>query len=137
MITAWLGNIWIKGILIALIAGGIGGTWIYIGKLRAERDAARLEVAAAQADLARLSAANQANLRALDRLEMERVLALRRLESSAAEISRLQNTLGLALGGIADAPETHDGPVAPLFLDAARRVRQHQQDRAAAGDGDP
>lgn len=116
----------------ALIAGGL-----WVRAVVAERDAARLELAAAEADLQRLSDANQANLRALDRLEMERVLALRRLESSAAEISRLQNTLGFALGGIADAPETHDGPVAPLFLDAARRVRQHQQDRAAAGDGDP
>jgi uncharacterized protein HemX len=136
-ILGFFGGWKVKAAIAGLVVIAIGAGLLYVRTVRAERDTAVLELAVAGKEMQRLSAANQNNLLALERLQNEKVASQAALERRNADVRRLERAGGSALGGIADAPETSNASVAPLYFDALRRVREYQQDRAAPGDGNP
>src|SRR3546814_21105550 len=97
------GNIWVKIALAAVVAAAIGGTYLYIGKLRAERDLAVMSVE-------RLTEVNARTVESFHRYQAEqeraRAALVRAAESAApraseraAHIQRAENGAGARLAG--------------------------------------
>ena len=117
------------GIALLIIAGLVGTAWLF----KAQRDAARAE-AALQAQTAQIYLeANRKNAALFDRYRAE---AQRNAEISAARERKARaeaKLLGDMYAKVVNAPESDNGPVAPVLRDAVRGLL----DLGPAGDPVP
>jgi hypothetical protein len=128
------------------------GLWTYqIKQARAERDAAVAMVDVSIQQVNQAKAVNEANLAALEAVKASVVAAQAARQKAEADAHKRSVALNNALKRIANAPQTDDGPVAPILrgqLDELGRVlvvepsnptadRPNENPGGAAGDPVP
>lgn len=127
--TTFLGRYWkliAIGVAVLIIVGLVGLAWIF----KLERDAARDRAARAEQTAQLYLEANRKNAALFDRYRAE---AERNAAISAARERKARaeaKLLGDMYAKVINAPESDDGPVAPVLRDAARGLLE-------LGAGDP
>lgn len=112
---------WKKWALVGLAVLAVAG---YVLLLRAQVAEARLDAAQAQHRAALWEGAAETNRKALDRLRADTERAQAEMAAThRAALARLERRTRI-LQEIADAPETDDGPLAPVLSRALERLRQ-------------
>lgn len=111
---------WKKWALLGLAVLAVAG---YVLLLRAQVAEARLDAAQAQHRAALWQDAAETNRQALDRLRADTEKAQAEMAAThRAALARLERRTRI-LQEIADAPETDDGPLAPVLSRALERLR--------------
>ncbi len=121
---------WRGLILPALLAVAAFVAFAYVSGLRAERDALAADKARLEASLATAVQAAQDNAAAYDRLKADAAKAVAALEAERAALERRTRRTATLRQEVDRAPQTDDGPVAPVLSRALDGLR-----RAAAGGG--
>lgn len=133
---ALLSNAWAARRLIAigLAAVAVLGLWLYVSHLQSRAERAEQEAARLSENLETATRVAVANAQAVEQAKQEAARTIAALERERDAMAERGERVRIIYKEIAHAPESDDGPVAPVL---ARTLDRLRDPAAQGGDRDP